>query len=394
MTAMTASRVAATPILRRVLMVAGEASGDSHGADFLRALRQRVPNLSVFGVGGERLRAAGMETILDASEVATVGIVEGASHVRTLLRTYRQLVARMREAPPDLCVLIDFPEFNLRVARAAKRAGVPVLYYIGPQVWAWRRGRVRTIARRVDRLAVVFPFEPDLYAGRGCVVEFVGHPLLDRVRATQTRDETLRAHGLDPGRPTVLLLPGSRRKEIAFILPEMIEAVRRLATDPRRQFVLGLAHTLLPSDVEPLVRTGGVPIPIVRDDTYNLMAAADVALAASGTATLECALLECPMVVVYRMAGLTYVVGRLLIRGVQHIAMPNIIAGRSVVPELIQGAATGERIAGAAADILETPGRRDAMQAELRALRSRLGGGGAAARAADIAVEMLEGSPS
>jgi lipid-A-disaccharide synthase len=392
---MSASRVAATPVLRRVLMIAGEASGDAHGADFLRALRVRVPHLSVFGIGGERLRAAGMETVLDASEVATVGLVEGAGHLGTLLRIYRQLVARMREAPPDLCVLIDFPEFNLRIARAAKRIGVPVLYYIGPQVWAWRRGRVRTIARRVDRLAVVFPFEPDLYARQNCAVEFVGHPLLDCVGATRTRAETLAAHGLDPARPTVLLLPGSRKKEIAFILPTMMDAARRLASaDPRRQFVLGLAHTLTTADVEPLVRAAGIPVPIVRDETYDLMAAADLALAASGTATLECALLECPMVVVYRVAGLTYAVGWLLVRGVRHIAMPNIIAGRTIVPELLQGAATAERIAAEATDILETPGRRETMRSELRALRGRLGGGGAAARAADIAVEMLAGAPS
>src|SRR5881628_3613305 len=213
---------------RRVLLVAGEASGDVHGADLLAALRARMPDVEVFGIGGERLREAGMATVADAGEVATVGVTEVVGRLRALVRAYRALVRTLRTEPPDLCVLIDFPEFNLRLARLAKRAGVPVLYYIGPQVWAWRRGRVRKVARRVDRLAVVFPFEPALYAGWLPGVEFVGHPLLDRVRITRGRAETLRAHGLDPARRTVLLLPGSRPSEIDYLLPRLLEAVRLL----------------------------------------------------------------------------------------------------------------------------------------------------------------------
>ncbi len=384
-----ASRAVTSPATSRVLMVAGEASGDVHGADFLRALRTRVPDLEVFGIGGAGLRTAGMRTIGDAGEISTIGLVEGAGRLRALVRLYRSLVHTLRTDPPDLCVLVDFPEFNLRVARAAKRAGVPVLYYIGPQVWAWRRGRVRTIARRVDRLAVVFPFEPELYAGQGCAVEFVGHPLLDRARATRGRDATLREHGLDPAKSLVVLLPGSRSKEIDYLLPDMLGAVRELAGARDRQFALALAHTVEHREVEPLIRRAGVDVPVIGGDTYNLVAAADVALVTSGTATLECALLECPMVIVYRTAALTYAVGRLLIRGVEHIGMPNIVAGREIVPELLQGQATGARIAAAARDILETPGRRAAMVADLRSVRARLGRGGAAARAADIAAEML-----
>src|SRR5437879_1233345 len=227
----------------RVLLVAGEASGDLHGADLLAALRTRRPDVEVFGIGGGRLREAGMETVADAGEVATVGVTEVVGRLRTLLRAYRALVRTLRAEPPDLCVLIDFPEFNLRLARAAKRARVPVLYYIGPQVWAWRRGRVRKIARRVDRLAVVFPFEPPLYAGRLPGVEFVGHPLLDRVAVTRGRGETLAAHGLDPARRTVLLLPGSRPNEIRSLLPDLLDAVRRPAASGPYQFPLALAHT-------------------------------------------------------------------------------------------------------------------------------------------------------
>jgi lipid-A-disaccharide synthase len=373
----------------RVLMIAGEASGDLHGADLLRALRARVPHLEVFGIGGAGLRAAGMQTIVDAGEVATVGVVEAAAHLRQLYGVYRELVRGLREKPPALCILIDFPEFNLRLARAAKRAGIPVLYYIGPQVWAWRRGRVRTIARRVDRLAVVFPFEPALYSGRECAVEFVGHPLLDRVAAGRPRAATRAAHGFADDRPLVLLLPGSRRSEIERILPAMLDAVRMLAADASRQFVLGLAPTVSRDAVEALVASSGVPVSVVAGETYDLMAAADLAIVASGTATLECALLECPMVVVYRMAPLTYAIARMLVRGVRHIAMPNIVAEREIVPELIQHEADAPHIAATVRSILETPGRRAAMVADLRAVRAQLGRGGAAARAADIAAEML-----
>jgi len=374
---------------RRVLLVAGEASGDLHGADLVRALRQRCPAVEVYGLGGEHLRAAGMRTVADAREVATVGFVEGMGRLRTLLRVYRALARRLRHDKPDLCVLIDFPEFNLRLARVARAAGVPVLYYIGPQVWAWRGGRVRKIARLVDRLAVVFPFEPGLYEHWLPGVEFVGHPLLDRVEATRGRDETLRAHGLDPGRRTVVLLPGSRVKEIDYILPHLLDAVRLLAAAGDYQFALALAHTLDRGDVEARVHAAGLVIPVVADDLYNLVAASDLALVTSGTATLECALLECPMVIVYRLSPVTFALGRLLVRGVQHVGMPNIVAGHEVVPELLQGDVTGQRIASAARGILEDPARRLAIQAGLREVRQRLGRGGAADRAAAIAFEMM-----
>ena len=374
---------------RRVLLVAGEASGDLHGADVLTALRARLPDVEVFGLGGERLRAAGMHTVADAGEVATVGVLEGVGRLRTLVRVYRALARQLRASRPDLCVLIDFPEFNLRLARVAKRAGVPVLYYIGPQVWAWRRGRVRQIARLVDRLAVVFPFEPGLYAHRLAAVEFVGHPLLDRTMATRSREETLRLHGLDPARRTVLLLPGSRAKEIDYILPQLLDAVRDLAATGQYQFPLGLAHTLDRRDLEARVQGAGVPVPVIDHDLYNLIAASDIALVTSGTATLECALLECPMVIVYRLSPVTFALGRLLVRGVSHVGMPNIVAGRAVVPELLQGEATGPRIAAEARAILEDPARQGTIRAGLRDVRAALGRGGAALRAAAIAAEMM-----
>ena len=389
-----ASRIATVPArARRILLVAGEASGDVHGADLVRALRVSLPDASVFGLGGESLRAAGMATVADAADVATVGLTQAAGRLRVLWRAYRTLVRRLRDDPPDVCVLIDFPEFNLRLARRARAAGVPVVYYIGPQVWAWRRGRVRKIARRVDRLAVVFPFEPALYAGRLSSVEFVGHPLLDRIRVTHGREETLRAHGLDPARRTVLVLPGSRPSEIEYLLPPLLDAVRTLGRELPLQFALALAHTLSPNGVRERVRAAGVDVAIVEGDTYNLVAAADLALVSSGTATLECALLERPMVIVYRLGPLSYGLGRLLVRGVDWIGMPNIVAGREIVPELLQRRANGPAIAAAARAILTDPARHARIVEDLREVRRRLGRGGAARRAAAIVLEVL-GEPA
>src|SRR2546428_2197055 len=386
-----ARRAPARP--RRLLLVAGEASGDLHGADLVRALRASIPALEVFGVGGERLREAGMETVADVGQVATMGL-KATGRLRALWHAYRTLARRLRADPPDLCVLIDFPEFNLRLARAAKRAGVPVLYYIGPQVWAWRRGRVRKIARRVDRLAVVFPFEPPLYAGRLPGVEFVGHPLLDRVAVTRGRGETLAAHGLDPPPRTVLLLPGSRPNEIRSLLPDLLDAVRRLAASGPYQFPLALAHTVSRAEVQEQIRAAGVEVPVIEGDTYNLIAAADLALVTSGTATLACALLECPMVIVYRLSPLTGLLARLLIRGVRHIGMPNIVAVHEVVPELLQGRATGPCITAEARAILERPAPRAAIVDELREVRRRLGRGGAAGGGGAGAARRPGGAPA
>jgi len=375
------------------MLVAGEASGDLHGADLVAALRVRVPDAEIYGVGGEHLREAGMTTLADTGEITTMGIVETAGRLRTLVALYRRLVRDLTANRPALLVLIDFPEFNLRLARAARALGIPVLYYIGPQVWAWRRGRARKIAQLVDRLAVVFPFEPSLYAGHGGDVEFVGHPLLDRVRSTRGREETLRAHGLDPAKRTVLVLPGSRAKEIDYILPELLGAVRILAAEGQHQFVLARASTVAAAQIDEQLARAGVTMPVVSGETYDLMAAADLALVASGTATLECALLETPMVIVYRVSKLTAAIARLLVRGVSHVGMPNIVAGREVVPELLQGKATARGIAAAARTLLGDGARLERVVADLRNVRAQLGGGGAARRAAGIAAEMLGERP-
>jgi lipid-A-disaccharide synthase len=276
----------------------------------------------------------------------------------------------------------------MALAGVARRAGVPVLYYISPQVWAWRRGRVKKIARRVSRLAVVFPFEVPVYAGTGVRTDFVGHPLLDRVGPTRDRAATFAAHGFDPAKRLVALLPGSRHKEMQLLLPPMAEAAAALAARGDTQCALALADTLSDADIAVSMRGTPLAVPVVRGDTYNLVHASDAVLVASGTATLETALLERPMVIVYRTAPLTYALARRLV-SVPFIGMPNLIAGRAVVPELIQDDATADRMATEIARYLDDPAHAAATSAALAEVRHALGDGGAADRAAAIAAEML-----
>lgn len=368
----------------RVLLVAGEASGDVHGADLVQAIKKHAPTVEVFGVGGPTLREAGMHTLVDTATIAGMGLFEARDKVRALIGAYRQLTDILRTAPPDLLILIDFPEFNLRLAKIAKQVGVKVFYYISPQVWAWRKRRVHTIARRVDRLAAIFPFESAFYAKHGCSVDFVGHPLVDRVRPTRSREETLRAYGLEPHRKTITLLPGSRAQEVRYLLAPMLEAARLLGDS--YQFILAVASTLNVEQVRSQV--GQSPLCLIQGDTYNAVHASDLTIVASGTATLETALLERPMVIVYRMAPVTYALARLIVR-VPHIGMPNLIAERRLVPELIQSEVTPRRIAAEARQLLNDLQAYRVVQEGLREVRRRLGLGGAAERAAKLALEML-----
>jgi lipid-A-disaccharide synthase len=371
-----------------VLLVAGEASGDMHGADLVTALRARVPAVRVRGIGGTRLRASGMDTLIDAHTLSTMGLVEARDRLGAIWRAYRAMRRIVREEKPDLVILIDFAEFNMALAGVAARAGVPVLYYISPQVWAWRRGRIRKIARRVSRLAVVFPFEVPLYAGSGVRADFVGHPLLDRVRPTRDRAAVFAAHGFDPAQRLVALLPGSRQKEMQLLLPAMAAAAARLAARGDTQCVLALADTLSQEDIAVSMRDAALPIPVVSGETYDLVHASDAVIVASGTATLETALLERPMVIVYRTAPLTYALARRLV-SVPFIGMPNLIAGRSVVPELLQDDVTPDRIVAEVERFLDDRAHATTTTRALAEVRHALGEGGAADRAAAIAAEML-----
>ncbi len=378
----------ASPRRRRVMIVAGEASGDLHGADLAAEILARDPGCEVFGVAGERMRAAGVRALSRSEDIAALGLAELASTIRRTLGVLRELKRILRQDPPDLAILIDFAEFNMSLARAARRAAVPVLYYITPQVWAWRRGRVAKLIERADRLAVVFPFEAGIYAAAGERVTFVGHPLLDRVAPAQDRAATLKRHGLPAHARLLALLPGSRRKEVRYLLRPMVEAARVLTADHGLTPVVALAPTLSPAQLRAEGRVDLDGIALVEGDTYGIVAASELALTASGTATLESALLGCPMVVAYRMSPLTYGLARVLVRGVDHIAMPNILAGRQIVPELIQRDVTARNLVRAAENLMVEPLRTDTRDA-LLALRGCLGEPGAAARVAAIALDMM-----
>jgi lipid-A-disaccharide synthase len=286
---------------QRLLLVAGEASGDLHGANLACALRTREPTLRIVGVGGRQMRAAGVELLFDIRNLAVVGAVEAVRSLRTLWTVYRTLLTEVEHTPVDAAVLIDFPGFNLKLARALARRGIPVLYYIAPQVWAWHPGRLKQIRRWVRQLFVILPFETALYREAGVEAVFVGHPLLDQVPLSGAKADACGRCGLDPAVPVVGLLPGSRRSEVHYLLRPMLKAAARLyAQTTAVQFILPLAETLQPADVLGAIETAGVPVRLVQRQTYEAMQAADVILVASGTATLEAALIGTPMVIVYR----------------------------------------------------------------------------------------------
>lgn len=370
------------------MIVAGEASGDLHGGDLAREILARDPSCEIFGIAGEKMRAAGVRAIVKTEDIHGLGLSELASTIGRTVRVYFELRRIIRHEKPDLVILIDYAEFNLILSGTARRNDVPVLYYITPQVWAWRRGRIDKLVARADRLAVVLPFEAELYHGAGDRVSFVGHPLLDRVATVQNRDETLKRHGFAPRARIISMLPGSRRAEVKYLLDPMVKAARIVARDHDLQIALALAPTLTRSELDEVGRADLGGITIVQNDTYNIVAASELALVASGTATLETALLGCPEVIAYKVSPLTYILGRMLVTGVDYIGMPNILAGRQIVPELIQRDVTAEKLVRAAEPLLSNSIRAETVTA-LRALREKLGSPGAAGRVATIALEMI-----
>ena len=373
---------------KQIMLVVGEASGDIHGAHLVRALSDKDPTLRFFGVAGEQLKQTHFEVLFDVSKLAGMGLVELAGSLRNILRAHAALRRALRERRPDLLVLIDFPEFNLRLAKLAKRLKIPVLYYISPQVWAWRRGRIRQIAKWVDHMVVVFPFEVPLYQKQGVRVSFVGHPLLDIVRCRDSRETMLAQLALDVRKRTIAILPGSRQGEVSYHLPVLLDAAFRLSQDAEVQFVLIRASTVERRELESILERVPLKIPVVEDKRYEAVNACDLAWTASGTATVETALLLKPMIIVYRLSWLTYALARMLVT-TKHVGMVNIIAGEAVVPELIQSNFTADGILRETRNLLENRDLRERIVNKLLALREKLGTPGAADRVANIAISMI-----
>jgi lipid-A-disaccharide synthase len=374
-----------------LMIVAGERSGDLLGAELARALRERLAGLQLFGCGGDAMREAGVETVVDAHRLTMMGITEVISGLPRAYRALRALVEEAERRRPQLAVLIDFPDFNLRLAKRLKQRGIRVVYFVSPQIWAWRKGRLRQLKARIEKMLCIFDFEEAIYRKAGIPVEYVGHPMVDLVRPKMTREEFFARIGLDPSRTTVALLPGSRAKEVSQILPTMLEAARRISLNRKLQFVVAVAPTLDAGWVEKMLLEhygGALAIRVATHATYDTLRHCDVAVVASGTATLEAALCERPMVVVYRLSRLTYRIGRLLVK-VPFYSMVNILAGKQVVPELIQSDFTPAQVSSQVEYLLDHSQAREEMAKELRAVKERLGSGGAVDRAAEAVVALL-----
>jgi lipid-A-disaccharide synthase len=378
----------------QILIVAGERSGDIYGAGMARALQARLPGLEVFGCGGEAMRQAAVDTIVDAHQIAISGITEVVAGIPRVYRAFHRLLEEADRRRPQLAILIDFPDFNLRLAGKLKKRRIPVVYFVSPQVWAWRKGRVKTLKGRIAKMIVIFDFEEEIYKKAGVPVDYVGHPLVDMVQPHLPREEFFAKAGLDATVPTIALLPGSRQKEVAANLPVMLDAATRLTLHRKLQFVIAVAPTIEPHWLETMLLecyVGRATVRTAVHATYDALQYSDVAVVASGTATLEAALHERPMVVVYRVSTLSWVVGKLLVK-VPHYSMVNILAKKELVPELIQHDFNAANVATRVEYLLDHPEAREAMIRGFRALTPRLGRGGAIERAADAIVGVLESS--
>jgi lipid-A-disaccharide synthase len=363
------------------MMIAGEASGDLHGAGVVRELKKRFPDADIFGIGGEKMKAEGMQLIFHVRELAFMGFVEVVKQLPLIRAVQKTLEILLRGRKPDVVVLIDYPGFNIRFAQVAHSHGIRIVYYISPQVWAWHKSRVKKMKGLIDKMLVVFPFEVDIYKSEGIDVEFVGHPLLEVLTEPQERKSFCTRYGLNEMKPIVGLIPGSRKQEIERIFPAMIGAARLLHREFGAQPVVGLAPTVELEYMESFLHND-VPMTFVRHATYDVMGNSDVALVTSGTATLEAACFKTPMVVVYKTSLMTYLIGRMLVK-VNNIGLVNIVAGKRIVPELIQSRATPDRMAREAAKILHDEQLRKTMINELGVIRERLGTVGASKRVAD-----------
>jgi lipid-A-disaccharide synthase len=370
-----------------VFISAGEASGDMYAAQLALALRKRA-NVDLFGMGGPRMREAGVETVVDATQVGVLGVVEIIHKLPALRLAWKRLISEVERRRPAIAILTDFPAFHLRLSRVLRRKHIRNVYFVCPQFWAWRPWRVRLVKRRFVRGLCIFPFEEAFYRKAGVQADWIGHPLVDTVRASASREAFAAQYGLNPGRPIIAVLPGSRPSELSHHMPDLAKAIAAMNSDGR-QFVMAAAPGMTRAQLSAHVPALQPPVTIVENATYDLLGAADVVIISSGTATVEAALIGVPMVVIYRVAPFTAWVVRHLAR-TTHFAMVNLLAGREIVPELIQDDFTPERLTQETERLLDSPERREAMRRELALVREKLGPPGAIDRAAGIIIDMIQ----
>jgi lipid-A-disaccharide synthase len=374
----------------KIMISVGEASGDLHGASVANALKLLQPDVQLVGMGGQAMRDAGVDIIYDIADLGVIGFVEVVKNLRRLFKLRDFLSDYMEQERPDVLVIIDYPGFNVRLAKVAQQKGIPVVSYISPSAWAWGKGRAKELAQIVERVAAIFPFEADVYREAGAKVTFVGHPLLDIVKPAMERDEALRHFNAQSGQYHILLMPGSRQQEITSLLPDMLAAGEKIVEQvPNCQFFLPVASTISREMLQNIIDKYKVPVTVTIGNNYDLMNICDLAIASSGTATLETSLMKVPTVIVYRLATLTYVLGKLLVK-IPDIGLPNIIAGRRIMPELLQSEVTPANIARQSIALLTDKSVREQAMADLTEVREKLGEAGAVNRVAQVIMEVAQ----
>lgn len=372
-----------------VMFSAGESSGEQHAAHMFLELKKRYPNSHAFGMGGAAMREAGIDVCFDSSSIAVIGVVEILKHYREIQHALKLMQQLLVERKPDLLVCVDYKEFNFKLARFAKRCGIKVLFYVSPQVWAWRPGRVKKYGRVIDMMAVIFPFETAYYEAENIPVSYVGHPSVDKVQPLFSTAENLKRFELDDENPIVGLLPGSRIQEIERMLPVMLEAALLIQRQfPAVQFLLPQAQSISDTTLSRYLAQSSVPVQVIKNQPYDVIECCDVVMTTSGTATLEIALLQIPMVIVYKLFSLTYWLGRLLVK-TPFIGLPNIVFGKSIIRELIQDDASSDKIAGEVIRILSDSDYRQNMKTNLAEVKTLLGSDGGSKNMAKLVLKML-----
>jgi lipid-A-disaccharide synthase len=375
---------------RKIMIVSGEESGERYGAMLVKAIRKRSEDVEFSGMGGQEMRRAGVDLICDIKDVSVVGLIEVLSNLSSVLKALKSLKKRLRGDKHDLLILIDFPDFNMRLAKFAKKLGIKILYFISPQIWAWRKRRVKMLSSLVDRMIVIFPFETDFYKKAGIQVEFVGHPLLDVMDVNDKKDSIREEMSLMDGQRLIGLLPGSRKSEVSRILPIMLQGAKILQEDfPDLRFVIPAARGLVKGFIEAtLEKTDDLKPFIFYDRYYEVIEAIDLGIVASGTATVEMAMLQKPMVIVYKLHPLTYFIGRMFVK-IENFGMANLIAGKEIVPELLQAQFNAESLYENVKIFLEDGQKVEKVRKELNKVKEKLGSKGMFERSAEIILNML-----